>query len=240
MICGFNCVGFDKFNSSHYEKNQNDCSLKDFIVNKKIDAKSLQENIFPIKPADIFISHSHKDENIVHNLKSWLKEKLKLTSFLDSDVWGSADAILKQIDNSGFVSHYGNDKGGTTYSYEDRNLTTSYVHVMLCNAIMQAFDACKFVFFINTPNSINAKASVEDKETNSPWIFYELGVLKYIRKKEVNLNKSFSLNEQKSLEKFINFPTFDLTNLSKLTYEELNSLNNTDAVSELLRLGNVL
>ena len=67
-----------------------------------------------------------------------------------------------------------------------------------------------------------------------------MGVLKYIRKKEVDLNKSFSLKEQKSLENFINFPTSDLTNLPKLTYEKLNSLNNTDVVSELLKLGNVI
>ena len=244
MICGFNCIDFDahfenssKISSKSLERQQNDCNLKDFIVNNKIDADTLQKNLFPIKSFDVFISHSHKDQVIAQNLKYWLKEHLNLTSFLDSDVWGSADAILNQIDNSDFVSHYTNEQNRVSYSYEDRNLTTSYVHVMLCNAIMQAMDSCKFVFFLNTPNSIDVESSVKDRETNSPWLYYELSVLKYIQKKEVCFNKSFSLNEQKSQENFIDFPTVDLIKMPKISYEDLFSLKGQNVVCKLRELG---
>lgn len=245
MICGFNCIDFGihfensgELSSKLLEKRQNDCKLKDFIVNNRIDAGTLQKNLFPIKSFDVFISHSHKDQVVAQNLKYWLKEYLNLTSFLDSDVWGSADAILNQIDNSDFVSHYRNEQNRVSYSYKDRNLTTSYVHVMLCNAIMQAMDSCKFVFFLNTPNSIDVEASVKDRETNSPWLYYELSVLKYIQKKEVCFNKSFSLNEQKSQENFIGFPTVDLIKMPKIFYEDLFSLKEVpDVVCQLRELG---
>lgn len=142
MICGFNCVDFETYfgessktslNSS--ERQENDYNLKDFIVNNKIDVGTLQEKLFPINQFDVFISHSHKDYVVAQNLKHWLEEHLGLESFLDSDVWGSADAILKQIDNSDFVKHGTNEQNGISYSYADRNLTTSYVYVMLCNAM---------------------------------------------------------------------------------------------------------
>lgn len=249
MICGFNCVGFEShfgksreaFSDSLESGQQNDdCNLKDFIINDQINADTLQKKLFPIKSFDVFISHSHKDQIVAKNLKSWLKKHLNLTSFLDSDVWGSADAILKQIDNSDFVSHYENEQNSVSYNYKDRNLTTSYVHVMLCNAIMQAMDSCKFVFFLKTTNSIDVKSSVKDRKTNSPWLYYELSVLKYIQKKR----EFFSLNEQKSQENFIAFPV-DLINLPEISYNDLKDLKNVlslkgaNIVDRLRELGKV-
>ena len=195
MIGGFNLVGFDRYIES-LEKistpittktiNYNN-QLKVCIKNKKIDAQKLQDGIFPVKDKyDIFLSHSHDDEELAINLKNWIETKLKMTCFLDKEIWGSGDEILKQIDRLCWKSEI------NAYDYNERNLTTSYVHVMLCNALMQVMDNCKFVFFLNTPNSITAKSEHDEPKTHSPWLFYELSVLKYIQKKSGRITKSFS------------------------------------------------
>lgn len=79
---------------------------------------------------------------VIRATVDWLKRELDMDSFLDDEIWRSADDILKVIDKK---SCWKEDRG--VYDYNERNLTTSYVHVMLCNAIMQAMNSCDFVFF---------------------------------------------------------------------------------------------
>ena len=58
----------------------------------------MQANWFPQIKADIFISHSHKDEDLALALAGWLKVSFGLTAFIDSCVWGYANDLLKMID----------------------------------------------------------------------------------------------------------------------------------------------
>jgi hypothetical protein len=64
-----------------------------------IDATSLQNDWFPEVEADIFISHSSLDEVKAVIFATWLHRIFGVTAFVDSDVWGYADNLLKQIDD---------------------------------------------------------------------------------------------------------------------------------------------
>ncbi|MDH4420632.1 hypothetical protein QEZ44_04020 [Bacillus cereus] len=143
-----------------------------------IDGTRLQNSWFPLIEADIFISHSHNDFEEAFKLAGFLKRTFGLTVFLDSCVWGSADALLKKIDDK-----YCLNPSGSTYCYEDRNYSTSHVHMMLSSAISSMIDRCECLLFLNTPNSISTK-DVIDKKTNSPWIYSEIVMSQLIRKKD--------------------------------------------------------
>ena len=113
-----------------------------------IDGNALKNYIFPTGEDgdyDVFISYSHDDTDDAIFLASWLEQKCGLRVFLDYYVWGSADSLLKDIDD-----HYCKQKDGR-YNYSRRNYSTSHVHAMLSMAIMDI---------------INAK-------TLSPWIYEE-------------------------------------------------------------------
>ena len=234
MIGGFNLVGFDNFiedleqmPASITAKDVDYTQLfKDCIVNEAIDAQKLQDGIFPVNENyDIFISHSHNDEKLAIKLKNWIEARLGMTCFLDKEIWGSGDKILSQIDRLCWKP----DR--KVYDYNERNLTTSYVHVMLCNALMQAMDNCKFVFFLNTPSSITAESAWAEPKTHSPWLFYELSVLKYIQKKSGRIRKSFSRGReslQEDIQNIMNYPAVDLTALPELTFADLVDLSNLD------------
>src|SRR5256885_1298762 len=74
-------------------------SLEAFLNGKIVDGTKLTDHWFPTVNADVFISHSHKDEEQAVKCAGWLKSKLGLNPFIDSCVWGYADNLLKQIDN---------------------------------------------------------------------------------------------------------------------------------------------
>ena len=64
-----------------------------------LDGSKMQANWFPKIKADIFISHSHKDEALALALAGWLGKTFGLTAFIDSYVWGYANELLKIINN---------------------------------------------------------------------------------------------------------------------------------------------
>lgn len=62
-------------------------TIKSFVRNDgSLDGSMMQANWFPQIEADIFISHSHKDEDLAHALAGWLKKTFGLTAFIDSCV----------------------------------------------------------------------------------------------------------------------------------------------------------
>lgn len=141
-----------------------------------INAKALGENWFPLVEADIFISHSHHDQDSALRLAGWLQSELGLKAFVDSVVWRSADRLLKAIDNAHCLNE---DK--KFYDYKRRNLSTSHVHMMLVMAIAKMMDQAEAVFFINSPNAMSAEGTTKNGQTSSPWIFAELGLTHLLR-----------------------------------------------------------
>ena len=152
--------------------------LNEFLESDgSIDGTSMQNDWFPQIESDIFISHSHNDYEKAITLAGWLNETFKLDVFIDSCVWGSADVLLKKIDDSYcWMSDVG------SYSYEKRNYSTSHVHMMLSAALTSMIDKSECLLFLNTPNTINTKDVIEQK-TKSPWIYLEIQISQLVRKK---------------------------------------------------------
>lgn len=91
-----------------------------------IDGKKLQENWFSTdEQFDVFLSHSHKDENLAISLANFLYQKLNLKAFVDSCLWGYSNKLLKEIDNT-----YCKIPNKSSYFYDKRNYSTSHVHIM--------------------------------------------------------------------------------------------------------------
>lgn len=180
-------------------------SLDKYIgVNGVINGNMLQADWFPDINAHIFLSHSHKDEQLAIKFAGWLFYNFKLVTFIDSCVWGYSDKLLRKIDYRYCSNGYG------AYSYEKRNISTTHVHMMLMNALMKMIDKSESVFFLNTDNSTittGEEITRNMEKTYSPWIYSEINATNLIRKKRLIperrntknileiLNESSNINE---------------------------------------------
>lgn len=190
-----------------------------------IDGSKLIEDWFPSSfNPDVFISHSHQDEQKAIRLACWLKKEFDLNSFIDSTVWGNSNELLKRIDDKHCINP---KKRGekTTYNYNKRNFTTSHVHMMLATALNDAIYSSECIIFLNTPSSIKMD-QYKEEITTSPWIYNELKVVnildrinpRYQPLKHSSLNEHrFSKNDiayhiKDDLNKFIELNREDLIN----------------------------
>lgn len=185
--------------------------------NEDLDGSKLSNEWFPSIHADIFISHSHKDEKLAIKLAAWLFQNFGLNCFIDSTVWGYSDELLKELDN-----HYCLNENGETYSYEKRNMTTSHVHMMLSTALNNMIDRSECLFFLNTKNSIiDDKLDPEDSDqTYSPWLYNEISTFNIVEKRNPRYSleevRKILLESEQSIEKRTEFNIRYKTDLSKL------------------------
>jgi len=133
-----------------------------------LDGQAIQDAWFPQVQADVFLSHSHRDEDDILMLAGWLDDCFGLKAFVDSSIWGYAGTLLKLIDDK-----YCYQEASHTYSYERRNDSTSHVHMMLMTALQMMIHKTECLIFVNTPASIAAQ-QVVTAQTYSPWIYTEL------------------------------------------------------------------
>lgn len=191
--------------------------------NGVIDGASLEKEWFPDIKVDVFISHSHNDEEEAIKLAAWLYENFKLTSFIDSFVWGSSDKLLKKID-----SMYCKQDSGY-YDYEKRNFSTSHVHMMLSIALGKVMHKSETIIFLNTSKSISTEETINNS-TYSPWIYSEIFTANIIEKippkryKKVSTGKFELSEEQKSLS--IKH-TLELDKFIDLNYRDLQLWRNS-------------
>lgn len=224
MYTGFNLAVADDFKEFEEKglevledfKEKVEQGIKKYISKSgTIDGTKMQSDWFPQINADIFISHSHKDQNKAIMIAGWLKKTFGLTAFIDSLVWGYADDLLREIDNE-----YCLDTSTTMYDYNKRNETTSHVHSMLSTALMMMIDKTECLMFLNTPSSFHVSDAIE--KTKSPWIYFEIGVTKYIDKKLPRkpdlLKKGHFAGTNESLDIEYRLPSEGLINLN---YEDL-------------------
>ena len=93
MFLEYKALGESLFNEN---KQQVEREFEKFIrEDGSIDGTAMQDNWFPQINADIFISHSHADEEKAIALAGWLKHTFDLNVFIDSCVWGYANNLLK-------------------------------------------------------------------------------------------------------------------------------------------------
>lgn len=140
-----------------------------------LDGAKMQSNWFPQIKADVFISHSHKDEKKAIALAGWLYKTFGIKSFIDSCIWGYSNELLRLIDDE-----YCYQNSSQTYNYNLRNYSTSHVHMMLSVALTMMIDCTECIFFLDTPNSISASSIIS--KTESPWIYSEISMTQMIRK----------------------------------------------------------
>lgn len=186
-----------------------------------IDGSRLQEHWFPNVRSDVFISHSHADEEMALGLAGWLKQEFGLRPFIDSCVWGYVCDLLKQIDNAYCLN---TDKA--TYDYDKRNGTTSHVHMMLSSALTTMIDDTECLIFLNSPKSITTRDSVSTA-TQSPWLYMELGIASVIRQKTPDSHRELiSLAESSGWKtasvRYQAEYEVDLTPLTPINLETLN------------------
>lgn len=195
--------------------------LEKFILpDGSIDGTSLSDEWFQKIQSDIFISHSHNDENLAYILAGWLKNTFGLNVFIDEAIWGSADELLRAIDDK-----YCWKQQSKTYSYEKRNLTTSHIHAMLATSIYSVMDRTEVVFFLNTEESIPKIENVINEDSSytlSPWIYEEIMATKLLRIRDWR-----EYREHLMLEHSFRTDTADA--IPKIRYEiPLNHLNELD------------
>lgn len=197
-------------------------SLEQYIGDDgSIAAQALLGDWFAQIPVDVFISHSHKDEKIAVSIAGWLYKEFKLTTFVDSCLWGYADDLLANINDKYNVME--RKDGTTTYFHQKANYAASHVHMMLCTSLNKMIDNCESVFFLNTDNSIiNAQYS---DETKSPWIYLEICLANTIQKHlperyPIKHSETRFLFAHENKELIIKYP-LDLKDFTTLTKNDL-------------------
>lgn len=164
-------------------------SLKNYIRDDgSLDGTRLRGNWFPELQCSVFISHSHKDKSIAIGLAGWLHEAFKIDAFVDSEVWGHADRLLREIDE-----RHCRNPGGETFSYERRNRSTAHVHALLSTALTGMIDRTECVMFLNTGASAPMVDSIE--KTTSPWIYSEIETANRIRRRSKEAHRGGRLDE---------------------------------------------
>ena len=155
-------------------RNKHDIFVEHYLenilsVDGTIDAETIEQEWFPPIDAHVFFSHSHDDEKYVLQLAGFLYDHYKITSFIDSTVWGHVDDLLKQIDDK-----YCRNDDNSTYNYTMRNQSTAHVHMILQGALAKMIDRTECIVFVNTPNSLDIQDIENRENTSSPWIYNEL------------------------------------------------------------------
>lgn len=187
--------------------------------NKEINLTDIGENWFPEIEADVFISHSHKDEKLAIKLALWLHYCFGIKAFIDSTVWGYSRELLYNIINNTAYDYF--FEYPNSYKFDETLNINSHIDMLLSMALTKMIDKCECLIFLNTPNSISRENTME--KTYSPWIYHEIGISKIIKNNMPNRLKlkikqhSFSNEELKSY-----FQT-NTSHLFKLNENILNS-----------------
>ena len=186
--------------------------MEEFKINEnEINGDKIVEKVFPNKEKyEIFISHSHNDKKYAQKLANFLKIN-GYRVFLDSEIWGSADSILKEIDNE--YSRSNNDE--RYYDYTKRNFSTTHVHLLLISALAQIISKTPIFIFVESDNTISFSVKEFEKKiyTDSPWIYTELLFFKlffqdvsyqivnesYDESEKLNIRREINLNFLKNL-----------------------------------------
>ncbi len=150
-------------------------SLKERAYKYVDNGSWLEKNWFPTKEKkfDVFISHSHKDIELVQSFASWLNEKLGLTCFIDALCWENADDLLDFLYRCCPYYIFLRRR----YACELREELTSHVHAMLSVALMKMMDQTECVIFVKSDNSLTRWES----QTMSPWLYEETNFANLLR-----------------------------------------------------------
>lgn len=207
-----------------------------------LDGTKIQSDWFPQIKANIFISHSHKDEDLAIGIAGWLYNEFGLVSFIDSCVWGYSNQLLRKIDDIYCL----NDNSESSYNYEKRNYSTSHVHMMLSMALTMMIDKTECIFFLNTSNSTCSTKDTIKNQTNSPWIYSEIVTTKVIQKKNLPedrmkkleiIKKALNEYAQLNVHYDLDFKhLYALNDTDLIEWQRLNTTKGTESLDNLYKL----
>ncbi|BCS85031.1 hypothetical protein prwr041_09240 [Prevotella herbatica] len=243
IIIGNNAISKKGWKSLFEEQKTEIRSALDKYITKDgvIDGHLIQEDWFPEVKADIFISHSHNDEQLAINLACWLYDTFELVAFVDSCVWGYANELLKKIDDK-----YCWKATKDVYDYGKRNCSTSHVHMMLMTALNKMIDKTECVFFLDTENSVLFK-DIGNK-TLSPWIYGEIEITRTIQKRRPKrpilrsfsydqiLEKAQDANEPLKVQYPLNIGHFKVINNDTLNQWKATNTTGMEALDKLYKI----
>lgn len=149
-----------------------------------LDGVAIQDDWFPEINADIFISHSHGDCDLANGIAGWMNEEFGLRCFIDSNVWGYTNDLLRIL-NDKYSDKRKSDDGGIVYTHEKCNRAANHVNTMLTIALQKMIDRCECVLFLNTNQSILPYEKTLRDATDSPWIYSEIVCTQLIRHKKL-------------------------------------------------------
>ena len=189
-----------------------------------IKGDTLKDSYFPStlflgSNYDVFISHSHNNEAEAHLLATWLEKFRGLTCFVDSFAWGSADQLLKEIDDKYCIKQ--RNRNGNSYYYNKRNFTTSHVHAILSMALLDTILRSKYCIFIESTESVPLNSGLK-KKTLSPWLYEEIKYMQLLQPKQET--KMFSEGLEKAIADCK--IAYDVTDISQFPFLNYNAFVN--------------
>ena len=148
-----------------------------------LNADEIRKTWFSECQIDIFLSHSRKDIELAKMFGAYMQKVFGLNVFIDSEAWYHMDTMLKELDRKYCVSERNPDGTVKTYSYDNRNVTTAHVHMILSHALTKMIDNAECFIFLNTENS-TTRQDESSIDTLSPWLFHELAIVEFIEEKK--------------------------------------------------------
>ena len=155
-------------------------NLEEYLgTNGVLQADEIENDWFPQIEADVFLSHSHWDVDVVTVLVGYMWKKYGIKCFVDSLIWEYADNLLKQIDDAYCKKTYSYSLNGVkywrnVYNYNKRNQSTVHVHMLLQGALAKMINRTECLIFVNTPHSLEVSEIGRKTATSSAWIYNEL------------------------------------------------------------------
>lgn len=205
---------YNKEKSIYEEYNKTVTITKD--KNGELSGKNIMEKWFPPVCADVFISHSHRDIEDIKTLLGVLIDS-GYKAFVDSCLWGYADDLLMKLDMS-----YSKMNNFPLFSYEVRNITTSHVHIMLMNSLMNVMSKSKALIFVNTENSLNFDSTEIEDATTSPWIYSEIELSRILISKQ-KIKKAFTESAIPKINYQVNLNHLQDIDFSQFLYDCYNN-----------------
>lgn len=163
-----------------------------------IDGAGTESDWFPQLKKHVFISHSHKDEDVALLVAGVLKDRLGIDAFVDSAAWGCYRELARRL--------YETARGRYAYlssSQEDllRSSATEHAHCMLSKSLIQMMDRCECMFFLDTKASVDfGNIGNSEYSTFSPWIYTEIEASRVLRRHKYQ--RSFVKDATESLKSF--------------------------------------
>ena len=174
---GFSALDFKV--SRALQKSSLDAAVESLL---SLDATEIHKMWFRDSQIDVFLSHSSRDGALAKMFGAYLQKTFGLDVFIDSEAWHHMDEMLKALDEKYCVRKRNLDGTAKTYSYENRNVTTSHVHMILSHALTKMIDNAECFIYLNTLNSTTHQDD-NSIETASPWLFHELIIVGFIEEK---------------------------------------------------------